>query len=198
MSLKRLTEVLRNLSWLKRVHIFAFALLSIEIAWNPSDLPTRAFEKFLVFFIFPLLFVKAHGRQLGLSFNRDVVINTISLCIVVLPFYALAGSIPIMRSFYPIGDVPLEFMPFAIHQFYQFFLALGNEVYYRGILCVWIRDIGVKSIFVSPVIYAYRHIGKPSPEFIGSAPADIVFGWFDYKSKSIIPSVVAHWVGMML
>jgi membrane protease YdiL (CAAX protease family) len=87
-------------------------------------------------------------------------------------------------------------IPFLTLQGKQTVISIATETFYRGLLCVWIRDIGPKSILVSPIAYAAAHIGKPTVEVIGSGPADIVFGYFDYKSESIIPSIVTHSLGM--
>jgi membrane protease YdiL (CAAX protease family) len=198
MSLENLGERLRSVSWLKKVFVFACIIFLLDFFWSPSGMFMRTVEKLLVFVLIPLIFVRIHRRKLGLKFDRNVLIQTIILCSLVLPVYVLGASLPVMRSYYPVGDVPLEPVPFALHQFQQFFLALGTEVYYRGVLCVWIKEIGPKSILVSPLIYAFRHLGKPSPEVMASGPADAIFGYFDYKSDSIVPSVIAHWLGMVL
>jgi hypothetical protein len=198
MYLDSLRKSYQGLSWIRKVFLFAFLVLAIEVLWNPSGMFLRAVEKGLVYVLIPFVFARLHGRDLGLRFDSDVAVNTLGLCAIVLPFYVVAGSLPVMRSFYPVGDVPLELMPFVYHQFLQFFLALGTEVFYRGILCVWISDIGRKAVFVSPILYTVQHFGKPSPEVLASAPADIFFGWFDYSSDSIVPSVIAHWTGMIL
>lgn len=188
----------RSLPWTSQVLCFAVPLFAAEFFVKPEGLTLRALEKLVVFVLVPLAFVRFHGRDFGLRLDRRVAAYTVLLCLFVLPFYVFAGSIPVMRSFYPVGGVHSTALGFAGHQFQQFFLALGTEVFYRGVLCVWISDIGRRSVLVSPVVYAARHVSKPGPEFLGSAPADVVFGAFDYRVNSIVPSVVAHWLGMAL
>jgi hypothetical protein len=87
---------------------------------------------------------------------------------------------------------------FLPHVTAQFVVAAAAETYYRGLLCVGIRDVGFKSVFVSPLVYAIHHVHKPPVELLLSAPTDVLFGAVDYHSESILPSVVAHGMGLAL
>ena len=197
--IEKIREQWQNISWIKRVILFAsLTLILYETVDLGSSIEVRALESFLFFILLPFLFLKLNGKSLDFSIDRTTLIYTGALCTGILPFYLLAGSVPSIRTFYPIGISSTAPSVFIIYQLKQFFLALGTEIFYRGVLCVWIRDIGPKSIFVSPLVYAYQHLGKPSLEVVASAPADVVFGYFDYRSESIIPSVTAHWFGMII
>ena len=87
---------------------------------------------------------------------------------------------------------------YLAHSVQQFLVVLAAETYYRGLLCVGVSDIGRKAAFISPVIYAFHHLGKPPIELVLSGPTDVLFGLVDYESNSILPSVVAHGLGLAL
>jgi hypothetical protein len=53
-------------------------------------------------------------------------------------------------------------------------------------------------VFISPVLYALQHAAKPPIELLLSGPTDVLFGAVDYRSRSILPSVVAHGLGLTL
>jgi membrane protease YdiL (CAAX protease family) len=53
-------------------------------------------------------------------------------------------------------------------------------------------------VLISPVVYMIHHMSKPPLEFLLSGPTDILFGAVDYKSNSILPSVIAHGAGLVL
>jgi hypothetical protein len=47
-------------------------------------------------------------------------------------------------------------------------------------------------------VYALHHVGKPPIELLLSGPTDVLFGAVDYHSGSILPSIVAHGLGLTL
>jgi membrane protease YdiL (CAAX protease family) len=77
-------------------------------------------------------------------------------------------------------------------------VVIAAETYYRGLLCVGVRELGPISAFISPVVYALHHVGKPPVELALSGPTDVLFGLVDYDADSILPSVVAHGLGLAL
>jgi membrane protease YdiL (CAAX protease family) len=88
---------------------------------------------------------------------------------------------------------------FLPHALQQLVVVVAAETYYRGLLCVGVgEEFGFKSVFISPVIYAFHHVGKPPIELVLSAPTDVLFGAVDYDSDSILPSIVAHGLGLGL
>jgi hypothetical protein len=47
-------------------------------------------------------------------------------------------------------------------------------------------------------VYALHHVGKPPIELLLSGPTDVLFGAVDYDANSILPSIVAHGMGLAL
>jgi len=193
-----LRDRLLGLSWVQR-SLLAGALLTV--LWTnlvQSGLNNRLFFDGLFLFAGPLALAMTHGRRIGWRINRLAIRNGVLLAMFVLPFYLVGSTLPTIRAFYPMWETssaPAEFIPHAAK---LFFLALAAETYYRGLLCVGVSDIGFKAVFISPVVYMFHHWGKPPIEFLLSGPTDVLFGAVDYKSNSILPSVIAHGAGLVL
>jgi hypothetical protein len=189
----------RSLSWVQRSLLLGAALTVVWTTLVPAgDLTARAAFDAVVFIVVPGAMALAHGRHLGWRVNRRAVVHTALLALFVLPFYLVGSSLPTVRAYYPMWQTtvtPLEFLPHATQ---QLVVVVAAETYYRGLLCVGVREIGFKSVFISPVVYAFHHVGKPPVELLLSAPADVLFGAVDYRSESILPSIVAHGLGLAL
>lgn len=184
-------------SWLWRTFLVAAVLLVLRRQLLIEGLSERVVRDTLVFVVGPLTLGLTHGRRLGWQVDRRAVRNTILLALFVLPIYLVGSTLPTIREFYPMWRTslaPTEFLPHAAG---LFLLALATETYYRGLLCVGVRYVGFKAVFISPVVYQLMHGGKPPIEFWLSGPTDVLFGAVDYESNSILPSVVAHGCGLV-
>jgi hypothetical protein len=196
-SVVSVRERLPELSWVQ-ASLLAGAVL--WLLWGavdyPSGLPARAAHDAVLYIGGPAVLGAAYGRRMGWRVDRVAVRNTVLLTLFVLPFYLVGSSLPSIRAHYPMWYTTTAMSAFVPHAVLQFTVALAAESYYRGLLCVGVRDLGRKAIFISPVLYAVRHLSKPPIEILLSAPTDVLFGFVDYESESILPSVVAHGVGL--
>jgi membrane protease YdiL (CAAX protease family) len=125
-------------------------------------------------------------------------VNAVGRSAFVLPFFVVGSSLPSIRAAYPMWPTEatvLGFMPYALG---MLAIIAAAETFYRGLLCVSVSDIGLKCVFISPAIYVVWHFGDPPIEILLSAPADVLFGVVDYRSNSILPSVLAHASGFIL
>ncbi|MFB6304958.1 MAG: type II CAAX prenyl endopeptidase Rce1 family protein [Haloferacaceae archaeon] len=196
----RVRARLAALSWIQR-SLLAGAVLGA--AWSLWTLPEptlrwRLTRDLLLFVVGPVAFAVGHGRDLGWRVDRRAVRNTVALAAFVVPFYLVGSSLPTVRAYYPMWETSTALSAFLPHAVGQLLVALAAETYYRGLLCVGVRDLGPKSAFISPVVYALHHVGKPPVELLLSGPTDVLFGLVDYDCRSILPSVVAHGVGLAL
>jgi membrane protease YdiL (CAAX protease family) len=107
-------------------------------------------------------------------------------------------ALPTVRAYYPVWATSTALAAFLPHAAAQFLVALAAETYYRGLLCVSVRELGPVAVLISPVLYALHHVGKPPVELLLAGPTDVLFGAVDYRSRSILPSVVAHGLGLAL
>lgn len=176
----------------------------LAIAWmvlernTSTALWARVVRDGLLYLVGPAALARLYGRQLGWRVDRRALRNTVLLALFVLPFYLVGSSLPTVRAYYPMWSVEPTVSSFVPHAVGQFVVVLAAETYFRGLLCVGVREVGFKSVFISPVVYALQHASKPPIELLLSGPTDVLFGAVDYRSRSILPSVVAHGFGLTL
>lgn len=189
-----------SLSW---VRVSLLAGLVLAVVWSlwavpPTSLGARLVRDVAVFVCAPVGLALARGRDLGWRVDRRVLRHTVALALFVVPFYVVGSSLPTIRAYYPMWETDTALTAFLPHALAQFVVAAAAEVYYRGLLCVGVRELGRKCVLISPVVYAVHHVHKPPIELLLAAPTDVLFGTVDYHSESILPSVVAHGVGLAL
>jgi hypothetical protein len=190
----------REATWTERSLAVAVLLTILWMSldhWNGLD--ERLVRDGLLLLGGPLALGLVHGRHVGWQVNRRAIRNTVVLCAIVLPFYLVGSTLPTIREFYPIWSLSSPalsaFFPYATK---QFVLVLAAETYYRGLLCVGLREHGYKVVLLSPIVYMFHHVNKPPIELLLSGPADVLFGLFDYDANSLLPSVCAHGLGLAL
>ncbi|MFB6361783.1 MAG: CPBP family intramembrane glutamic endopeptidase [Halobacteriales archaeon] len=188
-----------SLTWVQLSLLVGVALTVIWTAWSSQGIDARLVRDGVTFLLLPMALGAIYGRELGWRVDRRAVRNAVLLALFVLPFYVVGSSLPSIRAYYPMWGLdslhPAAFWPHAAK---QFVIVLAAETYYRGLLCVGVREIGFKSVFISPIAYALAHTAKPPVELVLSGPTDVLFGAVDYRSNSILPSVVAHGAGLAL
>lgn len=196
-----MTQHVRRLDARQWIGISLLAGGIIAIVWQETTAATRG-ERMLrdvvLYLLLPGVLALAAGEHLGWRVDRRAIRNTIALAVFVLPFYLIGSVLPTVRAHYPLWHVSPELGSFLPHAVQLFVLALATETYYRGLLCVGVRDIGFKCVFISPIVYMLSHVHSPPIEFLLSAPTDVLFGAVDYDANSILPSVVAHGLGLVL
>jgi len=186
------------LTWVQLSFLAGGALLLAGKLWAIESLPARVVRDVTLYILGPAVLGLVYGRRMGWRVDRLAVRNTVLLSLFVLPFYVVGASLPTVRSYYPMWHTSPALGAFLPHTLMQFTLAVAAETYYRGLLCVGVREMGYKAVFVSPVVYALNHLAKPPVELLLSGPTDVLFGFVDYRSNSILPSVVAHGAGLTL
>ncbi len=176
----------------------------LTVGWTLAPgrgLDARVLRDGVFFVAGPMLLVAVYRRspaELGWRVDRRALRNTVALALFVLPFYVVGSSLPSIRTYYPMWGTTAELSSFLPHAVKQLAVVVAAETFYRGLLCVGVREIGPKSALISPVVYALHHVGKPPIELLLSGPTDVLFGVVDYDARSILPSVVAHGLGLVL
>ena len=197
----RIRAVAGESTWLQRSLLLGLGLSILWSSWSvpPTDLTARVVRDAVVFLFAPAALAVTHGRRLGYRIDRVAVRDTLVLAAFVLPFYLVGSSLPSIRAYYPMWQTTTALGSFLPHTLQQLAVVVAAETYYRGLLCVGVSDdFGFKSVFISPVVYALHHVGKPPIELLLSGPTDVLFGAVDYHSRSILPSIVAHGLGLTL
>lgn len=201
MSLARAVgERTLGLTWVRLSLLVGAALTAAWSWWDVpgDDLNARLVRDVTLYIAVPGVLATTHGRHIGYRVDRRAVRNAILLAAFVVPFYVVGSSLPTIRSYYPMWETGAALGEFLPHAVKQFVVVLAAETYYRGLLCVGVRRIGFRSVFISPVVYAFHHLGKPPIELLLSGPTDVLFGAADYDCNSLLPSVVAHGLGLVL
>lgn len=168
------------------------------MSWSSSGLSGRVVRDTAMYVVGPGILAVRYREHMGWRVDRRALRNTVLLAAFVLPFYIVGSSLPTVRHYYPMWGATTAASSFVPHALKQLMLVLAAETYYRGLLCVGVREVGVKAAFISPILYAFHHFGKPPIELLLSGPTDALFGVVDYRSESLLPSVVAHGLGLML
>ncbi|RQG90258.1 CPBP family intramembrane metalloprotease [Natrarchaeobius halalkaliphilus] len=195
---RRIRGQFDRLSWVQKSLLTGAVLTLLWMYFVPGDLDERIVVDGILLIGGPLALGLTHGRHIGWNINRVAVRNAVLLSLFVLPFYLVGSTLPTIREFYPMWYTSAALGEFVPHAAQLFLLALATETYYRGLLCVGIKEIGFKAVFISPIVYMIHHASKPPIEFLLSGPTDVLFGAVDYKSNSILPSVIAHGAGLVL
>lgn len=187
------------LSWVQRSLLLGLILTAIWSSWQPrGGLAGRAAKDLLLYVVVPGTLAVTHGEHLGWRVDRTALRNTALLALFVVPFYVVGSSLPTVRAYYPMWETSTALGSFLPHALLQLLVVVAAETYYRGLLCVGVRQLGRKAALISPVVYAFHHLSKPPIELLLSAPTDVLFGVVDYEANSILPSVVAHGIGLAL
>lgn len=190
-----------RLSWVQLSLLWGAVLAAVWMAFEhagANGFRARVARDAVVYLAGPAVLGWMYGNRLGWRVDRIALKNTLLLALFVLPFYVVGSSLPTVRAYYPMWQVEPTIVSFFPHAVGQFVIALAAETYFRGLLCVGVRELGFKSVFISPILYVFQHAQKPPIELLLAGPTDVLFGAVDYRSNSILPSVVAHGLGLCL
>nr|WP_259370406.1 CPBP family intramembrane glutamic endopeptidase [Salinarchaeum laminariae] len=198
-AIATLSRRLAATSWFQRSVVLGGLLTIVWMNLSLHGLDQRLLRDGLLFFAIPMAFALAHDRTLGWQVDRRAVRDALLLSAFVTPFYVVGSTLPGVREFYPMWGLesaaPAAFVPHAIK---QFLLVVAGETFFRGLFCVGLREKGPWVAFISPVIYALLHANKPPIELLLSGPTDVLFGLSDYHANSLLPSICAHGLGLIL
>lgn len=182
-----------------RLLVGAAVLFAVAWSWTAPTLSERLLRDTLVFVLGPLALVAFDRRRVGWRIDRRAIRYAVALTVVVLPFYVVGASVPAVREAYPMieraAPTLAAFAPVAVAYLW---LVVAVETYFRGLCCLGLRSWGPIALVVHVPAYVVWHVGQPPIEVVLSAPAGVLFAVPDYYAESILPSVVAHWVGLLV
>jgi hypothetical protein len=180
---------------------------------RPRLIPGVLWDQELISFVFGLLvaialpvgvltmFAHRPLARLGLSLpppgSRKVALALALGILVVfaLPF-AWAARSATFQAAYPLYRAPPGASLLAYELSYLlFFISLDGLL--RGVLLFGLLDAGAPltlAIGVETLVQATWHLGKPLSEALGSPLWGIVGGLVSYRSRSVWPIVLSHWL----
>ncbi len=85
---------------------------------------------------------------------------------------------------------------FALHCTAYLFFYIGWEIFFRGFMQYGLvsRFGAWGAILVQSAISCIAHIGKPDGEIYTSLLGALVWGILVFRSKSIYPAIITHWI----
>lgn len=166
--------------------------------WSTSTLAERLVRDTLMYLFIPFLLAAIYREKIGWTVDRDAIRMTVLLTLLVLPFYVVGSTFPAVRNAYPMWETGLSLSEFLPHVVGLLAITVAVETYYRGFLCIGLRRLGPVCVFVHIPLYVYVHWSNPPIEVILSAFAGLLFGYVAYKTNSIVPTVTAHFIGLVV
>ncbi|MDR3492926.1 MAG: CPBP family intramembrane metalloprotease [Gammaproteobacteria bacterium] len=193
---------------------FSFAFIHLAF-YTPHFYPARLGEfneqklasiiflvgfTFLIFFILPAIagkyILQEKLKNLGLAFPEKklkALLLTLAALLILIPLIVLLTKQPEFQSYYSLKQpklIEFAFINIALFPFYYF----SEEFFFRGFLFLGLwNKIRWHSFWVTDLIFAYAHLGKPGFEILLSMFASVVFNILTLNTKSIYPAMITHW-----
>jgi membrane protease YdiL (CAAX protease family) len=154
----------------------------------------QALERVVLFGLVPALVVvvafrdRLTGYGWGLGEWRWGVALAAGGCAVMTPIIVAIGANPDFRSYYSISSAPVGDLLVT-----NLLDLIPAEFLLRGFLMfVLLRTIGPLGIVVAQMPFVFAHLGKPEIELFSTLLGGMVFGWLDWRTRSIWWSALGH------
>ncbi|MCK5841939.1 MAG: CPBP family intramembrane metalloprotease [Candidatus Sabulitectum sp.] len=158
---------------------------------------------FVLMLLVPLFIAVASGRSSVLhslfSFKgqrKNLLWALLAIAVMVVPSAYHASALPSVQAEYPLPETLMQDQqPLIIYFLGLFFLYyLPWEFFFRGFLLFGLKEKygTMPAILIQTISSCLVHIGKPTPEIIGSIPFGIIFGIIAIRTKNIWIVVLLH------
>ncbi len=158
---------------------------------------------FLLMLLAPLLIAVVSGKSSVLhslfSFKgqrKNLLWALLAIAVIVIPSAYHASTLPSVQAEYPLPGTLMQDQQPLITYFLGliFFYYLPWEFFFRGFLLFGLKERygTVPAILIQTISSCLVHIGKPTPEIIGSIPFGIIFGIIAIRTKNIWIVVLLH------
>jgi membrane protease YdiL (CAAX protease family) len=165
-----------------------------DLGRSAEGLRYQALERATLFGLLPALVVVVafRGRLtdygLGLGDWRWGVGLAILGCAVMTPIVIALGSGPDFGAYYRVGSAPLGDLLVT-----HLLELVPAEFLLRGFLMfTLLRRIGPLGLVVAQVPFVFAHLGKPELELFSTILGGAVFGWLNWRTRSIWWSALGH------
>ncbi len=158
---------------------------------------------FVLLGLVPALIVKLVFREpladYGLSLGDRV--RTFRSLLILGPLFIVGGYLssrtPSVAAYYPINDVACHSAgAFAAHAGWYLLFYLGWEFHFRGFLQFGLRQSmgATNALLVQVMASSMLHFGRPEAETFASILGGILWGWFAYRTRSILSGLGQHYL----
>jgi len=165
-----------------------------DLGRSAEGLRYQAIERAITFGLVPALVIVVgfRGRLtdygLGLGDWRWGVGLAVFGCAVMTPVVVGLGSGPDFGAYYSVASAPLGDL-LATH----LLELVSAEFLIRGFLMfTLLRAIGPFGLVVAQVPFVFAHLGKPELELFSTILGGAVFGWLNWRTRSIWWSALGH------
>lgn len=154
----------------------------------------QAFERVVLFGLVPSLVVVFAFRDRltnygwGLGDWRWGLALAVGGCAVMTPIIVAVGANRDFSSYYVISSAPVGDLLAT-----NLLDLIPAEFLLRGFLMfTLLRTIGPLGIVVAQMPFVFVHLGKPEVELFSTLLGGMVFGWLDWRTRSILWSALGH------
>lgn len=183
----------------REIYSFFWSLLFLLFLKFSSDFFNFTIQIFLFYFFIPFLVMKSialKGKEMWLSLtSKKFLILVILIYILLIPVIFFSSKLKEFQVFYPLWkSAKLNIPNFIFYEICVLIQIFSTEFFFRNFFIFPFRRFGIISILPQTIPYFLLHFAKPFPEFLASLIAGILFGYLAYKSKSILPSFILHFL----
>jgi membrane protease YdiL (CAAX protease family) len=154
----------------------------------------QAFERLILFGLVPALVVVLAFRDrltdygLGLGDWRWGLGLAAAGCAIMTPVVVVIGADPQFSTYYGISGAPVGDLLVT-----HLLDLIPAEFLIRGfLLFTLLRAIGPLGLVVALLPFVFGHLGKPEIELFSTLLGGAVFGWLDWRTRSIWWSALGH------
>lgn len=109
-------------------------------------------------------------------------------CALMTPIVIMLGSNPQFSGYYGISGAPVSDLIVT-----HLLDLVPSEFLFRGFLMfVLLRTIGPLGLVVAQLPFVFVHLGKPEIELFSTLLGGMVFGWLDWRTRSIWWGALGH------
>ncbi|MEA1993365.1 MAG: type II CAAX endopeptidase family protein [Euryarchaeota archaeon] len=179
--------------------VLSFVIMAVNRRIPISSVEFWAVKLGILYILVPLIVLyvlKKNPKDYGLNLRnyKKSLRYFFFILLVSLPIMAYGSQIDEFQRYYPLfsDDSPFSFVK---NELFIGVVMLSTEFFFRGFLMFELRKkIGWYAIIVQTIPYGFLHMGKPMIEVYYSFGAGIVLGYMNYKTKSILPSFLSHYI----
>jgi uncharacterized protein len=165
-----------------------------ELGFAAEGMRFQAVERGVLFGLTPLAVVllvfrdrpSRYGLTLG-DWRWGIGLTVLGI-VLMTPVVMWLASLPDFRAYYapsvaPVGDLLITY---GLDLFASEFLLRGFLMF------ALLRVIGPFGLLVATMPFVFAHLGKPEIELFSTLFGGLVYAWVDWRTGSIVWSVIAH------
>jgi membrane protease YdiL (CAAX protease family) len=161
---------------------------------NPFEMRLQAYSRVVLFFVIPLLIVLIafrdrpgrYGLRLG-DWRWGIGLG-LAGCVVMTPVVLFLAGQPDYRAYYAPSNEPLPGL--LVTNVLDLF---STEFLYRGFLMLALaRYFGPVALVITLFPFTLTHLTKPESELLSTFVGGAIYGWFTWRTGSILWGAAAH------